>query len=145
MPHPCYTHAMPMLRPYPHHDGLSSASTPPNSQKTQILQLEKCAVAQFLIEETKNFSHKLKYKSNGKFTKLGKHVIQCSICRNEDITIESREKIVENSMMIEIELGVLNLLKKWKSQTGHNGTHSQAIQLLIDYYNFAKRELKERI
>lgn len=123
---------MPILQPSARHNADSAQRRDYFTPEIKELHIEECSVATFIIQETKNFKQKLQYQSNGKFTKLGKHVLECSTCRGENVSLKKEETLNDNEFqLLKIHKEILKSLDKWRFQNHRTQDLDQCVQLLI--------------
>lgn len=140
----CYHHDVPVLRPYGQRNAhLGTTSTDLSSAVNDIFDFTTCKVAQYIIkkENSKNLKNR-----NGTPTELAIHAKDCDECK-----ISIREKTIEptnhkyKTKILECDADIIQKLEWWIKKNAPSQRHDQAILLLIQYFEFARKELKGRL
>lgn len=140
----CYSHDVPVLRPYGQRNAhLGTTSTGLPSAANDIFDFTNCKVATYIIKKYESESLK---NRNGSPTELAIHAKDCDECK-----ISIREKTIEptnhkyKTKILECDADIIQKLEWWIKKNAPSQRHDQAILLLIQYFEFARKELKGRL
>lgn len=127
----CYSHHVPMLRPYGSRNAHLGDSTAPSSKIPLDFHFLNCDVAKYIISKN---GENLKYK-NGQPTDLFIHAKDCEKCNGARIPVIEK---IESLHTIEFQnKELLRQFRQWKKNNHPSESDESAIKILCDYYKYA--------